>query len=37
MYAYVTKKYFKTGVVSDGTLVIFHNLLGYYLSMHDND
>ena len=36
MYTYVTKKYFKTGVVSVETLVIFHNHLGYYLSIRDN-
>ena len=37
MYTYVTKKYFKMGVVSAETLVIFRNLLGYYLSMRDNN
>ena len=37
MYTYVTKKYFETGVVSAETLIIFHNLLGYYLSMHDTN
>ena len=37
MYTYVTKKIFKRGVVSAETLVIFHKLLGYYLSMCDGN
>ena len=36
-YTYVTKKYFKRGVVSAESLVIFHNLLGYCLSMRNKN